>query len=346
MDVAAGNAPIPEAQRSPGVLLAAERERQGLSRADIAQRLHMSASQVEALEGGDYARLPSGTFLRGFVRNYARILGLDPNTALRALSGDAPGEKAPAIVVPSQNIRFDPIGARLGSPYVRALAIAATVIVLGFAALYWWFYIRPAAMSGGGTLRKSVAEAPRVESRKVEASPPDAMKAESAVAEAPKVEAPKVEPERPEPKAESPKMEPAKVEPTRAEPPAAIAAKNAVAKAEGPKPEAVKPAVARPENAVEAAPIDTSQVIAAGGGVVRLRFKGSSWVEIKDGRGKLLLSRVNAGGSEAEVSGRPPFSVVVGNAPEVELTYNNRSFDLEPYTRVAVARFTLPPAAQ
>jgi cytoskeleton protein RodZ len=327
MDAAAENAPMPEEQRSLGVLLAGERERQGLSRADIAQRLHMSASQVEALEGGDYARLPRGTFLRGFVRNYARILGLDPNATLRALAGDAPGEKAPAIVVPSQNIRFDPIGARLGSPYVKAFAIATTVIVLGFAALYWWFYVRPTAMSGGGTLRKSVAEAPRVESRKVDTPMPEALKAESLVAE-------------------PQKAEPPQVEPPRAEPAVAVVAKNAVPKAESPKPEAAKPATAKPENAVEAAPIDTTQVIAAGGGVVRLRFKGSSWVEIKDGRGKLLLSRVNAGGSEAEVSGRPPFSVIVGNAPEVELTYNNRSFDLEPYTRVAVARFTLPPAPQ
>jgi cytoskeleton protein RodZ len=327
MDAAAENAPMPEEQRSLGALLAGERERQGLSRADIAQRLHMSASQVEALEGGDYARLPRGTFLRGFVRNYARILGLDPNATLRALAGDAPGEKAPAIVVPSQNIRFDPIGARLGSPYVKAFAIATTVIVLGFAALYWWFYVRPTAMSGGGTLRKSVAEAPRVESRKVDTPMPEALKAESLVAE-------------------PQKAEPPQVEPPRAEPAVAVVAKNAVPKAESPKPEAAKPATAKPENAVEAAPIDTTQVIAAGGGVVRLRFKGSSWVEIKDGRGKLLLSRVNAGGSEAEVSGRPPFSVIVGNAPEVELTYNNRSFDLEPYTRVAVARFTLPPAPQ
>ena len=52
-----------------GELLAAERERQGLSRAEVAQRLHMSAWQVEALEGGEYDRLPKGTFLRVFVRN-------------------------------------------------------------------------------------------------------------------------------------------------------------------------------------------------------------------------------------------------------------------------------------
>jgi len=33
--------------------------------------------------------------------------------------------------------------------------------------------------------------------------------------------------------------------------------------------------------------------------------------------------------------------VVVGNAPEVRLFYNDQEFDLEPHTRVAVARFTV-----
>ena len=46
-------------------------------------------------------------------------------------------------------------------------------------------------------------------------------------------------------------------------------------------------------------------------------------------------------GSEREVAGRPPFSVIVGNAPEVRLFYEEREFDLEPHTTVAVARFTL-----
>lgn len=322
---AAENAPMPDAQRSPGALLAAERERQGLSRADIAQRLHMSASQIEALESGDYVRLPRGTFLRGFVRNYARILGLNAEEMLGALAGDAPGEIAPAIVVPTQNIRFDPLGARFASPYVKAFAIATTVIVLGFATLYWWFYIRPTAIFGATSLRKSVAEAPRVETRKAEAQAPEAP--------------PAAQPAAPPSVAQAPKAEPAKIEPLRVEAPKS-APSRAAAKSEAPRAEASN--LVKAEAATEAAPIDTAQVIAAGGGVVRLRFKGSSWVEIKDGRGKLLLSRVNPGGSEAEVSGRPPFSVIVGNAPDVELTYNNRSFDLEPYTRVAVARFTLP----
>ena len=98
---------------SPGAILAAERERQGLSRADIAQRLHMSVMQIEALELGDYERLPRGPFLRGFARNYARVLGIDAEAIVGMLTATAPPESAPRIVVPTQNIRFDPLGARL-----------------------------------------------------------------------------------------------------------------------------------------------------------------------------------------------------------------------------------------
>src|SRR5437764_12859704 len=123
----------PENNAKPvGQMLAAERERQGLSRLDIAQRLHMSAYQVEALETGDYKRLPQGTFLRGFVRNYAKLLGMPTDSVLPLLAETAPGGKRPRIDVPTQNIRFDPLGERLANPYVRAGAIAFVAIAVGF----------------------------------------------------------------------------------------------------------------------------------------------------------------------------------------------------------------------
>ena len=131
------------ASRTLGQTLAAERERQGLSRHDAAQRLHMSAWQVEALETGDYGKLPKGTFLRGFVRNYAKVLGLAAEGLLGQLPEEAPRDRKPGIVVPTQNIRFDPIGDRLQNPYVKASALAFVALALGFAAMYWVFYIRP-----------------------------------------------------------------------------------------------------------------------------------------------------------------------------------------------------------
>ena len=129
--------------RTLGQTLASERERQGLSRSDAAQRLHMSAYQIEALETGDYSRLPRGTFLRGFVCNYAKVLGLVADEALALLPEHAPRDQKPGIVVPTQNIRFDPIGDRLQNPYVKAATLAVVALAIGFAAMYWWLFIKP-----------------------------------------------------------------------------------------------------------------------------------------------------------------------------------------------------------
>jgi cytoskeleton protein RodZ len=294
VDPVAENADTAE-PRSVGQILAAERERQGLSRADVAQRLHMSAYQVEALETGDFSRLPKGTFLRGFVRNYAKVLGLAPDKVLPLLETGVAADKKPGIVVPTQNIRFDPMSERLQSPVLRGIVIAGVIVALAFAGMYWLFFIRPSP-PGAAAARKVVAE-----------NPP------AAVAAVPKMEAVV--------RVEAPPPRPLPVEPPKLEAPrkAEVAKPDESAK----KPEPVKVAASD------------------GGSTLKFRFKGESWVEIRDGKGRLLLSRLNPAGSEAEVSGRPPFNVVVGNAPDVQMFYNDHEFALEPHTKVAVARFTV-----
>ncbi len=70
-------------------------------------------------------------------------------------------------------------------------------------------------------------------------------------------------------------------------------------------------------------------------------FEGESWVEVKDGSGTTIYSRLNTPGTERVVRGTPPLTVVVGNAHGVKLMYQDRVVDLEPHTRVDVARITL-----
>lgn len=300
-----------ESRRTLGQTLAAERERQGLSRSDAAQRLHMSAYQIEALETADYSRLPKGTFLRGFVRNYAKVLGLPADTIMPMLAEDGPREGRPGIVVPTQNIRFDPIGDRLQNPYVKAAALAVVAVAIAFAAMYWWLFIRTAPLAHHTTESIPVA---------VEKSPPPVTIAAAPPAEPPKAEVAKAE----APRAEAPKARP---EPVKAEAKPAPAPKPDPVKADPVKPDPPKVAAAAP--------------VPEGSSVLKFRFHGESWVEIRDVRGKLLFSKLNAPGSEAEVTGKPPFNVIIGNAPEVKVFYNDREFDLEPHTKVAVARFTL-----
>ena len=66
----------------PGPQLAAAREACGLSVADVARQLKLAPWQVEALETGNYARMPGTVFVRGFMRNYARLVKLDPAALL------------------------------------------------------------------------------------------------------------------------------------------------------------------------------------------------------------------------------------------------------------------------
>ena len=72
---------------APGERLARARQAQGLSTGDVARRLKLSVWQIEALESGNYAPLPGAIFVRGFIRNYARLLKLDAEALLEAAAG-------------------------------------------------------------------------------------------------------------------------------------------------------------------------------------------------------------------------------------------------------------------
>jgi cytoskeleton protein RodZ len=79
----------PNDAAAAGALLRAGREAAGLSVATVAQQLKLAPRQVTALEDGDFAKLPGRTFVRGFMRNYARLLRLDSDAVLAALPESA-----------------------------------------------------------------------------------------------------------------------------------------------------------------------------------------------------------------------------------------------------------------
>ena len=74
---------------SVGQQLRAGPERAGLSVDDAARALKLSNRQVESLEQDDWTSLPGKTMIRGFVRNYARLVGLDGQLLMSALEGMA-----------------------------------------------------------------------------------------------------------------------------------------------------------------------------------------------------------------------------------------------------------------
>ena len=71
-------APVAAAAEEPvGTALARAREAAGLPLDEVARRLRYAPRQLDALERGEWGRLPGGAAVRGMVRSYAKLLGLD-----------------------------------------------------------------------------------------------------------------------------------------------------------------------------------------------------------------------------------------------------------------------------
>jgi cytoskeleton protein RodZ len=74
--------PVPQPGLSPGQVLAERREEWGLTVQDVASNLNLGAETIEALEADNYERLPGSTFVKGYIRSYARLLKLDAEDLL------------------------------------------------------------------------------------------------------------------------------------------------------------------------------------------------------------------------------------------------------------------------
>jgi cytoskeleton protein RodZ len=93
------------------------------------------------------------------------------------------------------------------------------------------------------------------------------------------------------------------------------------------------PPVAKDAASAEPKMIDAHRIV--------FRFDGEAWIEVTDGAGRLLASSLNQAGTQRVLQGKPPFSLVIGNASHVKLSYNERDVDLQPHVKVEVARLTL-----
>jgi cytoskeleton protein RodZ len=109
------------------VALRAARTAQNLSVGEVARQLRLSVAQVEALEASAFERLPGPVFARGFMRNYARLLHLDPDVLLRSVAPALPaGEEScvPAVV------RGEPMPVARTVPWPRYAALLVLLLAV------------------------------------------------------------------------------------------------------------------------------------------------------------------------------------------------------------------------
>lgn len=287
---------------SPGKALAAARAELKLSVADVSQQIKYGVKQIAAIESDDYAKLPGTTFVRGMIRSYAKLVQIDPEPLL----ADLVRRDIPAVVTvdlrTSGQEPFIESGGKSNRIYV-SLSVAALVAVAVVA--YEW--------------RVNPLDTGEVVTIKTKATQGEASLA--AQAAAPLVPAPQAQvPPAPVP------VDPAPPVPAPVSVPAPAAAGDA---------RATEP---RARAAVSAARATGS---VSGLKRIDLAFDQLSWVEIKQADGKVLLSQLNQPGTNRVIEGVPPFDVVIGNAAQVRLKYNDAPVDLRPYFKVDVARLKL-----
>jgi cytoskeleton protein RodZ len=132
---------------------------------------------------------------------------------------------------------------------------------------------------------------------------------------------------------------------------APVPAQVAVAPVPAPAPAPVAPVPVATEKSkavttVAAAPFavtpEKPKVVSSGPHRLVVRTDGEAWIEIKDAADRMLVSSLNPAGSERVVRGKPPYQLVIGNASNVRVLYDDKLIDLAPHTRQDVARLTVP----
>jgi cytoskeleton protein RodZ len=319
---------VPPATPTPslGTMLREARNQLGLTIADVVAQTKFAPRQIEALEADDYEKLPETAFLRGFVRSYAKILNLDADILLAAL----PQAKSPApeLVPASVDVPFPKEYSAHRNLIMLAATLLMAVIVAGFAVWHFTSPIKHAAVE------------------KIET--PVSLPAEAEVLHAPA--------EKEHRKVEPPPAE----EHRKAEPPPAKTRHPSSVEKPAPRKEKAAPAETVPQakSAVVATHKNTAIMTGAASGTaatttihkgtgkfssLHLVFDEESWTEITDGNGQMISSQINPPGSELNIKGELPLSLVIGHAAATHLYQDGKPVDLAPHTNSSseVARLTL-----
>lgn len=127
------------AESRPGEILAEARSQLNLSREDVAMRLNLSADTIAALEEEDFGRLPGETFVRGYTRAYARLLGIDETWVVPAVDYGPPASATTdtrriRALRPARRSRRQ---SRYAGKILGLLLLVAIVVSWGYTGIPW-----------------------------------------------------------------------------------------------------------------------------------------------------------------------------------------------------------------
>jgi cytoskeletal protein RodZ len=138
-----------------GSVLREARERRRLSITEVARKTKVSQSSLSVLESGDIDGLPPDVFVRGFIRSYAKMVGIPDIEPLglyqKALDEKRRTEEA-LVAQPRPPLeRSEAASEDEGQPQRRGIGLAVfVIIVLLIATITWSLFLRQTPQSGEG----------------------------------------------------------------------------------------------------------------------------------------------------------------------------------------------------
>ncbi|MFS2070376.1 RodZ domain-containing protein [Pseudomonas sp. CT11-2] len=323
---------------NPGETLRQARESNGWSLAEVALKLNLTVNSLSNLEAGAFDKLPGHTFARGYIRAYAKLLGMDQAVLVQQFD-QSTGTDSQGSNVHSLGRIEEPV--RVSHTILRIVSLLLLIAVIG-GGFVWWqdqtslrtkdlVSLAPEHVEvegADGTTQIHPLDEPEdqaVAQGESEGETPLALpQAEEPVNAEASAPAPTPAPAAPVATPAAPAHNTAPVVATPAAPAPAVAA----------VPAAVAPTVPAPASAPAAAPV-------AGQGQVQLQFTADCWTQVTDGTGKVLLSGLKRKGDSVSVSGKPPFAVRLGFARGAQVSYNGQVVDVAPFTSGETARLKL-----
>ncbi|MDX1443143.1 MAG: DUF4115 domain-containing protein [Gammaproteobacteria bacterium] len=334
----------------PGATLRREREARSLSVRQVASELHVDDRLLQALENDDFAAIGAPIFVKGHLRNYAKLLGIDSAPLIDAYERFAPVEEPKIFARKADGTSMEVTST---GPWVKVFGWFLLVLLL-LGSLGWWYYQQESASGAGSTLRVLDRGDSTIDSVATDESVDEGTDTATDETGSPDPRAQLVE------------------EPVGTEE-GAVEGKVPAGQSDGDTTEAIQAAgemspdkatadsTATPRSeptVTDDRPRESSQVAtpstattsdavpgtAIAEGIIRLRFADASWVEVYNLAEEPLLYDLVPAGSVREVRAGGELRVFLGNAPAVSMTVNGEPFDLERYVRRDnTARFRLDP---
>jgi len=288
-----------------GAALKSAREHSGMSLGEVAERLKLSIRQLQAIENDDFQQLPGATFVRGFVRNYARFLQLDPEPLMQALEQHFPSAVNDVVNLARHDSTVQPPSmaetlAKVGHPRSRhGRWWGLGLLVLAVVALAAW-QLHQEKLASVAEQTLPVASEPLATLKPASAAAAVLPALQQAAASQPQASA--------------------------ALPSAAVASVAAA------------PASGAVGKSVASAAEDEGSAASA---KLQLSASQAAWISVIDANGKKLQFGTLAAGERKELSGTPPLQLKIGNASQVTLSFNGQPVDLTDKIRGTTAKIEL-----